>query len=65
MITLIIQNSFEPYYAGKQRFTAPASAPVEEPSRPDESRKSILTQRQRVQLLQARLAAARPRPDKP
>ena len=29
MNTLIIQNSFEPYYAGKESFSAPCSEPVE------------------------------------
>ena len=65
MITLIIQNTFEPYYVGKKRFTAPASEPVQEPVEPDEMRKSLLAKKQRMRLLQARLAAARPARKKP
>ena len=65
MITLIIQNSFEPYYRGKKSFTAPASEPEIEPVEPGEASRSLQMKRQRVQLLQARLAAVKPRSEKP
>ena len=60
MNTLIIQNSFEPYYAGKESFSAPCSEPVENLGLAQQKRKSTLTQRRRLAQLQARLLAAKP-----
>ena len=60
MNTLIIQNSFEPYYAGKESFSAPCSEPVEGEAA-QQSRKLSLTKRQRLAQLQARLTSAKPK----
>ena len=61
MNTLIIQNSFEPYYAGKESFSAPCSEPAEGSGFTQPMRKSTLTQRRRLAQLQSRLAAAKPK----
>lgn len=60
MNTLIIQNSFEPYYAGKESFSAPCSEPVEGSRAAQQFRKLQLTKRQRLVRLQARLIAVKP-----
>lgn len=60
MNTLIIQNSFEPYYAGKRSFSAPCSEPAEGSGVAQQTRKSTLTKSQRLTQLQARLLAVRP-----
>ena len=61
MNTLIIQNSFEPYYAGKESFSAPCSETVEKLGLAQQKRKSTLTKTQRLAQLQSRLAAAKPK----
>ena len=60
MNTLIIQNSFEPYYAGKESFSAPCSELEEGAATAKPERNLSLTKRQRLAQLQSRLAAVRP-----